>query len=135
MFTGFMCDHDNETAIQRGLEGAHFFAFGLGHYWRDGTHVPGRTNMWNDFKKRPASVIENLERERKKAGMRGIGSPKLIIENFRELEDAGVDQLIFLQQSGNYHHDHICESLELFAAEVLPQFKEREAIHEKQLKN
>jgi alkanesulfonate monooxygenase SsuD/methylene tetrahydromethanopterin reductase-like flavin-dependent oxidoreductase (luciferase family) len=131
MLTGFMCDHDNETAIQRGIEGAQFFAHGLGHYWRDGTHVPGRTNMWDDFKEQPTSVVEKMERERKKAGMRGIGDPKQLIENFRALEEAGVDQLILLQQSGNYHHEHICKSLELFGTEVLPQFKEREAIHEK----
>jgi len=131
MLTGFMCDQDNETAIQRGMEGAQFFAHGLGHYWRDGTHVPGRTNLWNDFKEQPTSVVEKMERERKKAGMRGIGDPKHLIENFRALEDAGVDQLILLQQSGNYHHEHICKSLELFGTEVLPQFKEREVIHEK----
>ena len=126
MLTGFMCDKDNETAIERGMEGAHFFAYGLSHYWRDGTHVPGRTNMWSDFKKQPSSVVEKMERERKKAGMRGIGNPKHLIENFCALEEAGVDQLILLQQSGNYRHEHICESLELFAKEVLPQFKERE---------
>jgi len=131
MLTGFMCDQDNETAIQRGMEGAQFFAHGLGHYWRDGTHVPGRTNLWNDFKGQPTSVVEKMERERKKAGMRGIGDPKRLIKNFRALEDAGVDQLILLQQSGNYSHEHICKSLELFATEVLPQFKEREAIREK----
>ncbi|MFI5129758.1 MAG: LLM class flavin-dependent oxidoreductase [Chitinophagales bacterium] len=130
MLTGFMCDRDSNTAIQRGLEGAHFFAFGLGHYWRDGTHVPGRTNMWSDFKTQPASAIAGMERGRKKAGMGGIGSPKQLIENFRALEDSGVDQLILLQQSGNYRHEHICESLELFGAEVLPQFKEREIIRE-----
>ena len=131
MLTGFMCDQDNETAIQRGMEGAQFFAHGLGHYWRDGTHVPGRTNLWNDFKEQPTSVVEKMERERKKAGMRGIGDPKQLIENFRALEEAGVDQLILLQQSGNYHHEHICKSLELFGTEVLPQFKEREALREK----
>ena len=131
MLTGFMCYQDNETAIERGMEGAHFFAHGLGHYWRDGTHIPGRTNLWNDFKKQPASVIEKMERERKKAGMRGIGSPKHLIENFRALENAGVDQLILLQQSGNYRHEHICKSMELFATEVLPQFKERDALREK----
>ena len=131
MLTGFMCDQDNETAIQRGMEGAQFFAHGLGHYWRDGTHVPGRTNLWSDFKEQPTSVVEKMERERKKAGMRGIGNPKNLIENFRALEDAGVDQLILLQQSGNYSHEHICKSLELFANEVLPQFKERETIREK----
>ena len=132
MLTGFMCDRDSDTAIKRGLEGAHFFAFGLGHYWRDGTHVPGRTNMWSDFKIQPASFIEKMERERKKAGMSGIGSPKQLIENFRAFEEAGVGQLILLQQSGNYRHEHICESLELFAAEVLPQFKERETIRDKE---
>ena len=130
MLTGFMCNEDNETAIRRGQEGAQFFAYGLGHYWRDGTHIPGRTNLWSEFKKRPVSVIERMERERKKAGMGGIGSPKHLVENFRALEDAGVDQLILLQQSGNYRHEHICQSMELFAKEVLPQFKDREAKRE-----
>ena len=130
MLTGFMCDQDNETAIRRGQEGAQFFAFGLGHYWRDGTHVPGRTNLWNQFTQRPASAIENIERQRKKAGMGGIGSPRHLIGNFAALEAAGVDQLILLQQSGNYRHEHICSSLELFAREVLGQFKDREAKRE-----
>ena len=132
MLTGFMCNEDNETAIIRGQEGAQFFAYGLGHYWRDGTHVPGHTNLWNEFKQRPVSVIERMERERKKAGMGGIGSPKHLIENFSALEAAGVDQLILLQQSGNYRHEHICESLELFAKEVLPQFKDREVKREQE---
>ena len=35
-------------------------------------------------------------------------------------EDAGVDQVIFVQQSGTNRHEHICESLELFAATLLP---------------
>ena len=131
MLTGFMCNRDSDTAIERGLEGARFFAYGLGHYWRDGTHQPGKTNMWNNFKTQPSSAIEKLERERKKAGMGGIGNPKQLVENFQKLEKAGVDQLILLQQSGHYRHEHICESMELFATEVLPQFKEREILHQK----
>ena len=39
--------------------------------------------------------------------------------------------MIFLQQAGRNRHEHICEALELFAAEVMPDFKaevaEREA--------
>ena len=62
--------------------------------------------------------------------MGGIGSPKHLIENFSALEAAGVDQLILLQQSGNYRHEDICKSLELFATEVMPQFKDREAKRE-----
>lgn len=131
MLTGFMCAKDNDVAIERGQEGAHFFAYGLGHFWRDGIHVPGKTQVWEEFEKRPVSLDEQLERERKKAGMRGIGSPEHLIQNFRALEDAGVDQLILLHQCGKYDHAHICESLKLFAAEVLPEFKEREAIKQK----
>lgn len=131
MLTGFMCHEDHETAISRGHEGAQFFAFGLGHYWRDGVHEPGRYDLWKDFLQKPASHLQAMERERKKAGMGGIGSPERIIEYFRALEDAGVDQLILLQQSGNYHHDHICESLELLGKRVLPQFKDREAKRER----
>ena len=131
MLSGFMCHKNSEAAVQRGFEGAHFFAYGLGHYWRDGVHVPARTDLWSDFKSKPKSIIEKMERERKKAGMGGIGTPQQLIENFTALEEAGVDQLILLHQSGNYRHDHICESMELFASEVLPQFKERELVREK----
>jgi hypothetical protein len=83
--------------------------------------------MWSDFQKRPESANQKMERERKKAGMRGIGNPQQLIENFRALEDAGVDQLILLHQCGAYRHEDICNSLKLFAAEVLPEFKAREA--------
>ncbi|RPA67587.1 LLM class flavin-dependent oxidoreductase [Cyclobacteriaceae bacterium YHN15] len=131
MLTGFMCHQDQETAMNLGYEGAQFFAYGLGHYWRDGIHTPGKTDLWDEFKKRPVTVDQKIEKERKKAGMRGIGNPKQLIENFKALEDAGVDQLILLQQCGAYKHEDICESLKLFAAEVLPQFKEREEKREK----
>jgi hypothetical protein len=40
-------------------------------------------------------------------------------------EKVGVDQIVFIQQGGNNRHEHICESLELFAARVLPDFAER----------
>jgi alkanesulfonate monooxygenase SsuD/methylene tetrahydromethanopterin reductase-like flavin-dependent oxidoreductase (luciferase family) len=125
MLTGFMCHEDSETARARGVEGAQFFAFGLGHYWRDGTHVPGRLVLWDEFKRKPQSQMEAIDRERKKAGMGGIGSPDQLRENFRAYEDAGVDQLILLQQCGNYRQEHVCESLELFAKRVLPEFEER----------
>ena len=37
-------------------------------------------------------------------------------------EAAGVDQVIFLAQAGRTKHEHICESLELFARDVMPEF-------------
>jgi hypothetical protein len=36
-----------------------------------------------------------------------------------------VDQLIFVSQAGRNRHEDICESMELFAREVLPEFAER----------
>ena len=130
MLTGFMCHEDAETARARGVESAQFFAFGLGHYWRDGTHVPGRLDLWDEFKRAPESQIEAVQRERKKAGMGGIGSPAELMQNFRAYENAGVDQLILLQQCGGYRQDHVCESLELFGTLVLPEFKERDEARE-----
>jgi hypothetical protein len=69
--------------------------------------------------------MQAMDRERTKAGMGGIGSPAELQRVFRAYEDAGVDQLILLQQCGNYRQNHVRESLELFAATVLPEFRER----------
>jgi len=33
--------------------------------------------------------------------------------------------VMLLHQAGNYRHEHICESLELLGAEVIPEFGER----------
>ena len=43
------------------------------------------------------------------------------------MENAGVDQVVFIQQAGANRHEDICESLELFAERVLPDFKARDA--------
>jgi hypothetical protein len=43
----------------------------------------------------------------------------------RRYEAAGVDEVIFVMQAGKNRHEHICESIELFGAEVLPEFAER----------
>jgi len=48
----------------------------------------------------------------------------------RAYEEAGVDQLIFVSQAGRNRHEHVCESLELFAREVMPEFAERADAHE-----
>ena len=46
----------------------------------------------------------------------GIGTPDMLRAHLRKFADVGVDQVIFIQQGGSNRHDHICESLELFAA-------------------
>jgi beta-phosphoglucomutase-like phosphatase (HAD superfamily) len=46
--------------------------------------------------------------------------------HLRGFAEAGVDQVTFIQQGGRNRHEHICEALELFASDVMPEFKERE---------
>lgn len=118
MVTGFMCHRDAEVARQRGLEGFQFFGYALSHYYITGTHVPGRFDVWNDFKSAGSTFT---------APTGGIGNPEQIRQALKTFEDVGVDQVIFIQQGGRNQHEHICESLELFAAEVQPEFKERHA--------
>jgi hypothetical protein len=40
----------------------------------------------------------------------------------RKFEQSHIDQVILLNQAGRNTHADICESLELFAAEVMPEF-------------
>ena len=54
-----------------------------------------------------------------------IGTPDQVRQLIRRYEEVGVDQLIFVSQAGRNRHEHICESMELFAREVLPEFAER----------
>lgn len=116
MVTGFMCHEDPEVAIARGLEGFHFFGYALSHYYITGTHVPGRFSIWEDFKSKGPAFT---------APLGGIGSPDQVREVLAGFERTGVDQVIFVQQGGRNRHAHICESLELFARRVLPEFRER----------
>jgi hypothetical protein len=40
-----------------------------------------------------------------------------------------VDSIILLNQAGRNQHEHICESLELFAKDVMPEFQGMEEAH------
>jgi alkanesulfonate monooxygenase SsuD/methylene tetrahydromethanopterin reductase-like flavin-dependent oxidoreductase (luciferase family) len=124
MVTGFMCHENSEVALARGMEGFRFFGYALMHYYITGTHVPGRFNIWEDFKK-------NSSPDTWGGPTGGIGNPDEVRANLEKFEEMGVDQVIFIQQGGRNRHEHICESLELFAERVLPDFKER---HERRMR-
>ena len=123
MVTGFSCHRDRAEAERRGLEGFQFFGFALAHYYLLGGHVPGRTSVWDIFR---GSQIPMP------GGSAGIGTPDEVRAAMREFEDAGVDQAIFIQQGGNNRHDHICEALELFAGQVMPEFAARHDARQRQ---
>ncbi len=131
-----MCHPDEATAIERGIDGAHFFGYSLAHYYVFGDHHPGRTSIWEEFQRNrgergfareivtPAQAPLGVKIMQEGMGsLRGaIGTPEQVRDLCRRYEAAGVDQVIFVSQAGNNRHDHICESLEVFAQEVMPEF-------------
>mgnify|MGYP000503968068 CR=1 FL=1 len=58
-----------------------------------------------------------------------IGSPETIRKKLRRFKESKVDSIILLNQAGRNTHEHICESLELFAKEVMPEFPAMEPAH------
>lgn len=140
----FMCHPDEEEAIRRGLDGGHFFGYSLGHYYAYGNHRPGVTNVWNIFQHNRASfgfdrdvaaqTGQTLAAQMLEEGigsLRGaIGTPEQIRDLLRRYEAAGVDQVIFVSQAGRNQHQHIMESLEVFASQVMPEFQAREEMHQ-----
>src|SRR5690606_9398876 len=99
-------------------ENFQWFNYGLGHYYFFGTHKPGFTDINRKF-------------QRAKVGMPippggSIGTPDEVRSTIRAFHDAGIDQIILLHQAGHVQHEHICESLELFAKEVMPEFADGE---------
>jgi alkanesulfonate monooxygenase SsuD/methylene tetrahydromethanopterin reductase-like flavin-dependent oxidoreductase (luciferase family) len=134
-----MCARDEADAIERGIDGAHFFGYSLAHYYVFGEHRPGRTNIWEEFQQRRADVgfarsiitadqaplgVKVLQEGL--GSLRGaVGTPDQVRDLVSRYEAAGVDQIIFVLQAGPNRHEHIVESLELFGAEVLPEFAAR----------
>ena len=127
MVTSFSVNEDEQEAIDRGMDGFRFFQFALAHYYRNGVHKPGRTNIWEKFE----AARDQMDEQSRLGGGGGIGTPDQLRKHLREFTEVGVDQLVFIQQGGNNRHEDICASLELFASDVMPEFKEKEADREK----
>jgi alkanesulfonate monooxygenase SsuD/methylene tetrahydromethanopterin reductase-like flavin-dependent oxidoreductase (luciferase family)/putative sterol carrier protein len=131
-----MLHADEAVAIERGIDGAHFFGYSLAHYYVFGEHRPGSTNVWEEFLTNrdergfarsivtPDQAPLGVKLLQEGLGsLRGaIGTPEQVHDLCRRYEAAGVDQVIFVLQAGKNRHEHICESIELFGSEVLPRF-------------
>jgi len=141
-----MCHRDEATAIERGIDGAHFFGYSLAYYYGFGDHHPGRDSIWDQFLRdrhergfarepisADAAPLGVTIMEQGVGSLRGaIGTPQQISELVRRYEAVGVDQIVFVLQAGPNRHEHICESLELFGAEVLPEFAEQAEAKERE---
>ncbi len=118
----FMCAKTDEEARVR-AEGDTFFQFSLRFYGQSsGRRRPpaGTVNMWDEYQKWKAANPDQHA-----AALRGglIGSPETIRRKLRRFQSSNIDQVVLLNQAGRNTHEHICESLELFASEVMPEFQ------------
>jgi len=122
--SAFMCAETDEEA-QRRAEGWSFFQFTLGFYARQGPQKPGSVNLWDEYQKWLQTPAGQRTR-----GTGLIGSADTIRRRLRKFEQSNVDQVILLNQAGRNTHEHICESLERFARDVMPEFHAREDEHQ-----
>jgi alkanesulfonate monooxygenase SsuD/methylene tetrahydromethanopterin reductase-like flavin-dependent oxidoreductase (luciferase family) len=129
MVSYFMCAETDEEARRR-ADGITFFQFALAYYSSARNReraAPGTVSLWDEYN---TWKRENPDAARK-ALMGGlVGSPETIRRKLRRFEASHVDQIILLNQAGKNSHEHICESLELFAREVMPEFTANEPAHQ-----
>ncbi len=132
MVSNFSVHADRAEAIRRGQEGFEFFSYAVNALVAHDC-LPGRSTLFADFVKARGNRDEEIiaARQRAEISANGIGTPEDIRAHIQAFQDAGVDQVIFLQQAGRNRHEHICQSLELFAKEVMPGFKAEVAAREK----
>jgi alkanesulfonate monooxygenase SsuD/methylene tetrahydromethanopterin reductase-like flavin-dependent oxidoreductase (luciferase family) len=128
--TPLMCCESEEEAKAKGEKGVNFFGYALAHYYVFGTHKPGRTNIWQNYEKQGDmfSMYRMQQMNQSPDAIRGcVGTPEHVRQVLLSYEEAGVDQVIFFSQAGHNRHEDICESYELTAEKVLPEFLERDA--------
>ncbi|MBO0710984.1 MAG: LLM class flavin-dependent oxidoreductase, partial [Acetobacteraceae bacterium] len=129
MVSYFMCAETDEEARRR-AEGVTFFQFSLAYYSGARNReraAPGTVSLWDEYMKWKQANPEAVER-----ALRGglIGSPETIRRKLHRFKESRVDSIILLNQAGRNTHQHICESLELFAREVMPEFHAMEPEHQ-----
>lgn len=120
----FMCCETDEEAEAK-MDGWSFFQFALVLYNKEGPFEPGTVNLWERYQDWKAS---GKGATAPSSGL--VGSPDTIRRRLREFEAVHVDQVILLNQAGKNRHEDICASLDLFAREVMPEFKAREGEHQ-----
>jgi len=135
LVAGFSLHEDRAEAVRRGREGFEFFGYALNALVAQ-DQVPGRTDLWGEFTAlRGPDATDRAVTAAVAAGddySNCIGAPEDARRHLRDLADVGVDQVIFLQQAGRNRHADICSSLELFAAEVMPEFVADEQVRRQQ---
>jgi alkanesulfonate monooxygenase SsuD/methylene tetrahydromethanopterin reductase-like flavin-dependent oxidoreductase (luciferase family) len=154
------CFDTDEEAIEKGMEGAQFFAYSLAYYYNpftSGQHKPGVSNIYKQFIDAPEDQRwgpfgdafrtfggfgggtptgeepkDEVTRALWRAAQRGgcIGSPDFIKGALRKYEEAHLDLMIFVAQCGARKHEDVMDSIYRAGMQVIPEFKERHHKHQ-----
>jgi alkanesulfonate monooxygenase SsuD/methylene tetrahydromethanopterin reductase-like flavin-dependent oxidoreductase (luciferase family) len=154
------CFDSDEEAIDKGMEGAQFFAYSLAYYYNPftgGNHPPGRKNIYKQFIESPPEQRwgpfgdgfrgfggfggalaaeepkDEVTRALWRAAQRGgcIGTPDFIKDTLRRYEAAHLDLMIFVAQCGARKHEDVMDSIYRTGTKVIPEFKERHEQHQR----
>ena len=123
MVAGFMCAETDKEALAK-ASGWTFFIFALSYYGHKGVDAPGQGNLWEEFQ-------DWRHSQKAQDAFNGalIGSPETIRRKLHQFQEAHVDQVILLNQAGKTTHKDICDSLTMFAREIMPEFHAMEPEH------
>jgi luciferase family oxidoreductase group 1 len=124
MVSGFMCAETDEEAREKAA-GWTFFIFALSRYGRKGIDAPGESDLWAEYQ-----LWRDSDKAKEAVDNALVGSPETIREKLWQFQKSHVDQVILLNQAGKTSHKDICESLEMFAKEVMPEFTAEEPAHQ-----
>ena len=122
--SGFMCAPTDEEARELAA-GWTFFIFALGYYGRKGVDAPGTSDLWSEYQ-----AWRKTDKAQDALNSALVGSPETIRRKLRQYAASHVDQVILLNQAGKTSHKAICDSLELFAKDVMPEFHGMETEHQ-----
>jgi alkanesulfonate monooxygenase SsuD/methylene tetrahydromethanopterin reductase-like flavin-dependent oxidoreductase (luciferase family) len=139
-FTVGLLAPTDEEADARAREGVEFFGFGLTGA-KDLAVGDPRHHLWDAFVEFKTTGYDARTRSSSPPQLIEIGShfadlpgammcgPEKAREFVRAIEATNSDGLLLNQQFGHTRHEHLMESLEIFATQVIPEFRDREAEH------
>ena len=113
---------DDRRACEIGFRGARYFQESLATYFFSPTRIVGELDIERD----PLSASQLATQMAARDGGQlnaVIGDPAAARRSVARFAAAGVDELILVMQMGTVPHEVVCESMRIFAEEVMPEFR------------
>jgi alkanesulfonate monooxygenase SsuD/methylene tetrahydromethanopterin reductase-like flavin-dependent oxidoreductase (luciferase family) len=113
---------DDARAGAIGFRGARYFQESLATYFFSPTRVVGELDIERGPLSPSALASQLLARDGGQLNA-VIGDPAAARKSVARFAAAGVNELILVMQMGTVPHEVVCESMRVFAAQVMPEFR------------